>query len=468
MSTVTTPLTTCIVADDGSGNGICEPTSLPPLPPIIRHDKDAYLEQRLGLPTLPEFQKMSNEGSGQSTDEDSRKNNVNKFNNTINRGNEECRMYMAPSSIPNAGFGMYAGTAIPPKSYVDINPQIVIPIVDINKQLGGDVSDFGVIGNYPWSGYSQGVHLEGNDITLLFPNLGMLANSHLGLVNTHQFQTVKKQSRTSYDFDRAMNAGAGSISSYGSMSFQTDAETTIGAGEELFVDYGHSYFDYRENKWGMLFPTNEDYKTADGIMHDFLNMDDDDDSTDDEEEEIWSNILETLEDGSYVLPKKHDDNDDNEKAEEELKTKRRIAHALPKHAKDVPLAAELGTARFSLPNSTKSLDYLQEHGICLDNMRKGRSTIPQAGNGAFATKNLEAMSIIAPAPLVPIERHLLHIVLNSDGSEKEVQTNQLLLNYCFGHPQSSLLFFPYSSTVQYINHNNECQSKCIHSLVRFK
>lgn len=30
---------------------------------------------------------------------------------------------------------------------------------------------------------------------------------------------------------------------------------------------------------------------------------------------------------------------------------------------------------------------------------------------------------------------------------------QLLLNYCFSHPESSLLLFPYSPVVQYVNHN---------------
>jgi hypothetical protein len=85
----------------------------------------------------------------------------------------------------------------------------------------------------------------------------------------------------------------------------------------------------------------------------------------------------------------------------------------------------------SLPNFIKSLDYLQEHGFCFDNMRKGRSTIPRAGNGGFAIKSLEAMSIIDLAPLLPIEHHLLHVVFGSDGIEKEVQMNQLLLNYCF-------------------------------------
>eukprot|EP00957_Ditylum_brightwellii_P036722 2781209-Ditylum_brightwellii.AAC.1 len=42
---------------------------------------------------------------------------------------------------------------------------------------------------------------------------------------------------------------------------------------------------------------------------------------------------------------------------------------------------------------------------------------------------------------------------SSGGKEMVVKGQQLLLNYCFGHPKSSLLFYPYSPGVNLINHS---------------
>jgi len=36
-----------------------------------------------------------------------------------------------------------------------------------------------------------------------------------------------------------------------------------------------------------------------------------------------------------------------------------------------------------------------------------------------------------------------------------VNGHQLLLNYCYGHPESPLLFYPYSPAVNFINHDSE-------------
>ena len=52
---MSTSPTSCIAASTVSGNNntcLVTTASLPPLPPIIRGDKEAYLEQRLGLPPL--------------------------------------------------------------------------------------------------------------------------------------------------------------------------------------------------------------------------------------------------------------------------------------------------------------------------------------------------------------------------------------------------------------------------------
>eukprot|EP00957_Ditylum_brightwellii_P100248 7639372-Ditylum_brightwellii.AAC.1 len=66
--------------------------------------------------------------------------------------------------------------------------------------------------------------------------------------------------------------------------------------------------------------------------------------------------------------------------------------------------------------------------------------------------------VIAPAPLLHIWRD---DSLNEyeedydDGTVQPFHEYQLLLNYCFSHPRSSLLLYPYSPVVNYINHDGK-------------
>ena len=109
--------------------------------------------------------------------------------------------------------------------------------------------------------------------------------------------------------------------------------------------------------------------------------------------------------------------------------------------------------------------YIQN--ICLDikvHHRSRRVSFPNPPNssrcfhskGAFATRSLSEGSIVAPMPLVPLSKFVLE--LDKDPTDGTYSNKQLLLNYCFGHPQSSLLFFPYSSTVHFINHSDDPNS----------
>lgn len=108
----------------------------------------------------------------------------------------------------------------------------------------------------------------------------------------------------------------------------------------------------------------------------------------------------------------------------------------------------------------KTVKELKSNGICLDNIRPQQSNIVGAGRGAFAARFLPKGSIIAPAPLITIPSKdafkMTQFITNSTTGEREfIFGHQLLLNYCFSHTNSSLLFFPYSPTVNLINHDSE-------------
>jgi hypothetical protein len=97
-------------------------------------------------------------------------------------------------------------------------------------------------------------------------------------------------------------------------------------------------------------------------------------------------------------------------------------------------------------NSAKSIDWLRQNGICLDNIKVGQSSNPEAGRGAFATRSIAKGQIVAPAPVVQItERRILELLrvkTNSMNQDLVERTEQLLLNYCFGHRHSSILLLP--------------------------
>lgn len=140
---------------------------------------------------------------------------------------------------------------------------------------------------------------------------------------------------------------------------------------------------------------------------------------------------------------------------EVLEKDRRLRAAFPDNVEDVPDAIAIGTARFSARSSLQSVEFLQENGACLDNIIVGTSTIPQAGQGAFASRTIRKGTTITTAPVITLEREqLLLWDTIDDGNETHFNHvgHQLLLNYCYGHEESSLIFFPYSPSVNFINH----------------
>jgi hypothetical protein len=100
----------------------------------------------------------------------------------------------------------------------------------------------------------------------------------------------------------------------------------------------------------------------------------------------------------------------------------------------------------------RSVAWIERQGICLDNLKVGPSTIPEAGRGAFAARNLSKDEIIAPIPVGQIiDRRSLEIVKVREGIQhgEDVmeRSHQILLNYCIGHAFSSLLLLPYVSSI---------------------
>ena len=114
-----------------------------------------------------------------------------------------------------------------------------------------------------------------------------------------------------------------------------------------------------------------------------------------------------------------------------------------------------------LQHRHRSLEWLKENGQCMDNIRKGISSIEDAGYGAFTTRSIHKGDLIAPIPLLQMNRTLFEMKIldfDDDGdiyATDDFSTYQLMLNYCFGHSRSDVLLCMLS-TGGLINHKPPC------------
>ena len=119
----------------------------------------------------------------------------------------------------------------------------------------------------------------------------------------------------------------------------------------------------------------------------------------------------------------------------------------------------------------RNVTWIEENGICLEMIRTGKSTIRQAGRGAFAQTFIEKGSILSPAPLNTIvdrDMLLMYELVEDEETGEMVKKDdvavghQLILNYCFGHQGSSMLLCPMTNSIL-MNHcsvRNENEGHC--------
>ena len=139
----------------------------------------------------------------------------------------------------------------------------------------------------------------------------------------------------------------------------------------------------------------------------------------------------------------------------------RERQALPANHEDAVRAIHGDIQAIEKENSIRSVEYLKEHGKCMDNIVPAMSSIPHAGRGAFATRFIPKGGLVAPAPIVHIAdkstTNMYNEKIGRQGNivrdETALVTQQIIHNYMFGHPNSTVLLFPYSSNVAYINHH---------------
>lgn len=151
-------------------------------------------------------------------------------------GTDKCRLWLAKSTIPNAGLAVFSGqTFAVGDTILDIGDH-TIPIVDFSLFHGKGYEP--VWHDYAWKGYIARADNEGIiDVEVLSSGIGAVANCILDFQNIEEGRGVQS---IPVGMHRAKDPGAGAFTEYHSR-FAT-AKTDIEAGAELFVSYGRNWY----------------------------------------------------------------------------------------------------------------------------------------------------------------------------------------------------------------------------------
>lgn len=377
----------------------------------------------------------------------------------------ECRLYIAPSylSAPpkTAIFGLFAGPSGFQKGEIIPSHEIAIPVFDFLKtpvrersEQHQKVIDF--IETSCWIADYGGSKYESNhSISTYIPGIGSLTNYHAGIANVDWDQAsilLREPDETVKDMIGKPHISRGAISPYYNATVK--ATMWIQPGMELFAHYGATE-DASESNSYYETVTRWDYEKADKILDRILNYLDKygDKMSDTLQDEVIDFMLDTVLEGA------------------DGKHAKILRSLLPPHPKKLRRVKEMGgTFAYRNKDIIKSQDWLQKHGLCVDNLMVGKSTIPDAGRGAFARRTIKKDEIISPVPMLPI---LNEEVFEQYSVTKEVtdpKTNKtkvvfddtvmstgyhLMLNYAYGHPESTLMLVPMAPMVNYVNHAND-------------
>jgi hypothetical protein len=288
--------------------------------------------------------------------------------------------------------------------------------------------------DYTWTAHSLYYDHEGvNDVVGASPGFGSVANSMLDLQNVDEGVPETDWA----GLQRSRDPGAGAFSPY--YNRISTAKTPISAGDELFVSYGENWFHTREKSMGPI-PLKPDVERAEKLVEKFKGLQE---TFHELSEDVFSDFWTAFVTNSPYLKKS------------------RTLNAFPRTWDEMVEMLQDGVLETRKKDKRKPLEWLREHGTCADHTKVGRSTLPQAGHGAFAARYLPKGTVVAPIPLIHISSKdflmMYEIERDEEGHNYPVEDQptqmQLLLNYCMGHAESSLLLCPYGIHNGLVNHN---------------
>ena len=212
----------------------------------------------------------NNQCNNNDNDNDSTESNDNKETEERPAGikieyRDTCRYYLAESSIPNAGFGIYTVNDIhehEPMTQVADAPSIIVTDSEMHRQIHDDDSGGGNGGwnhvDYFWDGSGQG-EFEAHTVEESVVTFGSLCNYHTYLKN------VKPDSHEYVDNLSPRAEGSPGMGAYSYQpGFIFTSSRDIKAGEEIFCDYGEEWLDSRS--FGRHITREKEFNTAANVI----------------------------------------------------------------------------------------------------------------------------------------------------------------------------------------------------------
>ena len=173
-----------------------------------------------------------------------------------NNYNPTCQYYLASSSIPNAGFGVYTAQSIPVDT--PLQEQYEIPsIVFTDERLHFGTSIEWLHIDYFWAGDGHSADTTRESVVMF----GALANYHTYL---HNVKSNKRMYRDDLIPRGSGSPGIGATSLHGGWQFKTIRK--ISAGEEIFTNYGEEWLETRNAEFADSVPRKTDYFAAAGAL----------------------------------------------------------------------------------------------------------------------------------------------------------------------------------------------------------
>lgn len=186
-----------------------------------------------------DFQMQKQESNQQLSSPDRATNSSgNEENDADAENNDKCGIYLAPSTIPGAGMGMFTTRPLHKGDHVG-NGEVVIPLVELRFYSNEDNGDnlFNPFIHHYWKGTEMGLHgvvseHRTGEVMAVVPGLDAAINCNLALINVDKSESEYDDG----DLHRHTDPLAGAMTPYHAMASPVIRE--IPAGGELFKFYG--------------------------------------------------------------------------------------------------------------------------------------------------------------------------------------------------------------------------------------